>query len=208
MIKNCKNSSGIYSAYNELEKYEKKGLDYTIKYKKQNSKIGIMAIHGGGIEPMTDIIAKDIAKNDYTFYAFIGLKKKNNRIMHITSTCFDEPTSTKFLRSVDTAISIHGCRSTSEIIHVGGLNKKLAELIKKNLIEKGFEIGNCENPEISGENKNNICNKCKDKGVQIEVSASLRERLDGLGRKSRYYKKFISAIRKAIIDYVNVGSRS
>jgi len=203
MIKNCKNSSGIYTSYDELEKYEKKGIDYTIKYKKRNSKIGIMAIHGGGIEPMTDIIAKDIAKNDYNFYAFIGLKKKNNLLMHITSTCFDEPISTKFLRSVDVVVSIHGCRSTKDIIHIGGLNKNLAELIRENLIKKGFEIGNCENPEISGENKNNICNKCKDRGVQIEISTSLRERFHGLGRESRYYKKFISAIRKAVTYYTN-----
>ena len=203
MLKNCENSSGIYSDYYELEKYEKKGIDYIVKYKFKDKKVGIMAIHGGGIEPMTDFIAKDIAKNDYGFYAFIGLKKKNNRILHITSTCFNEPLAMKFVKNVDTVISIHGCNSPKNVVNIGGLNSPFADLIKINLIKKGFIIGKCQNLEISGYNKKNICNKCKDKGVQIEISGSLRNNFDILGREGKYYKKFISAIRKAIETYSN-----
>ena len=131
------------------------------------------------------------------------MKKKNNRILHIISTCFDEPIAMKFLKTFDTILSIHGCNSSKNIIHIGGLNTKLANLIKQSLLEKGFAIGQCENPEISGTDKDNICNKCKRKGVQMEISGSLRDKFKALGRDSRYYKKFISAIRKGIRNYVD-----
>ncbi len=200
---NCNDSNDLYSNYKELKKYEKKGIDFEIRYKlRKKSKFSIIAIHGGKIEYLTDEIAFEIANNKYSYYAFLGIKPKNNYRLHITATCFDEPTALKIASSSLEVIAIHGCKSNKEIIHIGGLDFELVKYLKTNLSKAGFNCGNCENPEISGENPKNICNKGKlKKGIQIELSKGIRKKFETNGIKTEYFYKFISVIKKTLSEY-------
>ena len=73
-----------YANFSALKQNEREGEDYTILHRNGDSKFAIMAPHGGGIEPGTMGIADAIAGNDHTFYAFKGIKKTRNTILHIT----------------------------------------------------------------------------------------------------------------------------
>jgi phage replication-related protein YjqB (UPF0714/DUF867 family) len=56
------------------------------------SRIAIIAPHGGGIEPGSSTIARAIAGEDINMYLFEGIKvAKGNAIVHIASHHFDEP---------------------------------------------------------------------------------------------------------------------
>ncbi len=203
-IHNCKDTNDLYANYAQLKKFEVKNRDYKIDYGiKKDSKIAFFAIHGGRIELFTDKIARDLADDKYSYYRFIGIKKSNNYILHITSTCFDEPAALKVAKASETIVSIHGCKSDKAIIHVGGLNIKLAQLIKNKLISYGFQIGDCDNEEISGNNPNNICNKCKSgAGVQLEISSKLRNLFEKENGKNGIYKRFLMAINDAVKFYL------
>ena len=200
------NNKDLYSNYKELKKYEKKNVDYAIEHSKIKKRdFAIIAIHGGRIEYLTDIIAKDIAKEDFNYYAFKGTKSKNNSILHITATSFDEPIALKIISKSKEVISIHGCKSDEKIIQIGGLDKELVLLLIKRLKGAGFNCSSCKNDEISGNNPNNICNKGKlKKGVQIELSLSLRKEFEKNGRKTDLYKKFINVIRTTLKEYMSL----
>ena len=90
-----------YTNIAELKQNEIEDEDYTILYRELPSKIAIMAPHGGGIEPGTIDIADYLAGCDYTFYAFKGLKKAGNKILHISSNTFDEPIALRVAQNAD-----------------------------------------------------------------------------------------------------------
>ena len=73
-----------------------------------------MAPHGGGIEPGTIDIADSMAGCDHTFYAFKGLKKINNKVLHISSNRFDEALGVQISENALMVISVHGSRFRTE----------------------------------------------------------------------------------------------
>ena len=110
-----------YPNYEELSRHEKKGIDYRIRCT-SNSDITIIAPHGGGIEPGTTKIAKAIAGSKHSFYTFEGIKPTGNRVLHITSTNFNEPIALGVVQKASKVVAIHGCRGDSEEI-VGRLRQ-------------------------------------------------------------------------------------
>ena len=194
-----------YSTYADLKQNEKEDEDYTILYREIDSKFTIMAPHGGGIEPGTIDIADDLAGCDYTFYAFKGLKKSGNKILHINSANFDEPIAVRAAQNADIVISIHGAKDRSQMVHIGGTNEALKQHIMHALRQAGFDAAISEIPGLRGIKTENICNRCKTgKGVQLELSRGLRERLfdnldhRSLRKKTILFYKFMSALKKAL----------
>ena len=133
--------------------------------------VGIIAIHGGNIEPGTSEIAKAIAKDNLSVFI-------NTDSVHIESIDFNNEDIKKFLDRVDTVISIHGEKSVNEsFIMIGGLDKELAAKIKQSL-EKSDFITQKPPERLDGDNLENICNRGRSgKGVQIEISRKLRDEL-------------------------------
>ena len=191
-----------YANFIELERNEREGEDYAILLREANSKIAIIAPHGGGIEPGTIGIADAVASSDYTFYAFKGIKKRGNKILHITSNRFDEPIGIKTSENAYIAISIHGCRDKIEIVFIGGKNRKLKEKIMYGLRTAGFRAVISEEPWLRGKSSENICNRCRSgKGVQLEISRGLREKMfycldrRSLRKKTELFYKFVSTLK-------------
>jgi len=194
-----------YTKYADLKRYEIEDSDYTILYRELGSKFTIMAPHGGGIEPGTIDIADELAGSDYTFYAFKGLKKSGNSTLHINSNAFNEPIALKVAQNADIVISIHGAKDKSEIVYVGGTNQELKQHISYALRLAGFDATISEIPGLRGIKPENICNRCKTgKGVQLELSRGLREKLfDNLGHRSLRKKTvvfytFVNTLREAL----------
>jgi phage replication-related protein YjqB (UPF0714/DUF867 family) len=80
-----------YKNFLELATKETQSIDFRVRLQQRTGKAVVLAPHGGGIEPGTSEIAEAIAGADLSFYAFEGIKPADNRILHITSTRFDEP---------------------------------------------------------------------------------------------------------------------
>jgi phage replication-related protein YjqB (UPF0714/DUF867 family) len=198
-----------YTNIAELKQNEKEDEDYTILYRELPSKIAIMAPHGGGIEPGTIDIADNLAGCDFTFYAFKGLKKAGNKILHINSNIFDEPIGLRAAQNADIVVSIHGAKDKTEIVYIGGTNQELIQILVHALRLGGFDAMICEIPGLRGIKPENICNRCKTrKGVQLELSRGLRETLfDNLGdrslrRKTIVFYQFVNILKEALLLFL------
>ena len=105
-----------YKSFAELRSSEPEKLAYRFQVVKRHTGLAIIAPHGGGIEPGTSEIARAIASNRFSFYAFEGLKKEGNEVLHITSALFDEPGCLRLLNDSDFAVALKrvedfGCRT-------------------------------------------------------------------------------------------------
>ena len=189
----------------------------------RESDIVIIAPHGGGIEPGTSELAKQIAGTEYSFLLFEGVLNKNNKeILHVTSTNIDYPPWIVLLKKALISISIHGTREEtlgSKGVEVGGMNKELISKINHYLTKRGFNV------KHSPQNRNakspkNIVNRARRKGCQLELSKELRESFFGVSTRTRLEREQMFSEKKcssqfyefadAIIDSIenNGGSNA
>ena len=209
-IANIFNSScqDHYSTYSELALVETEGKDYKVITHITSSSIAIIAIHGGRIEPGTSEIARSLAEdgNKYSFYLFEGHKSENNRLLHITSTHFDEPRALALAAKVERLVSVHGMKGEEPFVLMGGLDTSLRERIKIRLKESGFQVKEGMG-SLEGAHPSNITNRCnRHAGVQLEISQALRRLFFGepQANHSRWSTRqaplfrFVSAVQMAI----------
>ena len=194
-----------YASYAELRQNERENEDYTIFHREGDSGIAVIAPHGGGIEPGTVDIADALAGCDHTFYAFKGLKKTGNGILHINSNRFDEARGVEVCRNAVIVISVHGSRFRTEGVLVGGRNEKLKLKIMHALKTAGFDAEISEIPGLRGIRPENICNRCRSgEGVQLEISRGLREKMfdnldhRSLRMKTTFFYKFVNIVKEAL----------
>lgn len=197
-----------YLNFAELKAHEGEGRDYAILHREAASPFAVMAPHGGGIEPGTVDIADAIAGGDHTFYAFKGMKKAGNRILHISSNRYDEPVGAGVATRARIVVSVHGCRDPEAVVFVGGRHEALKMRIRDALNRSGFQATVEEVPGLRGINPDNICNRCRaGMGVQLEISRGLREKMfENLDRRSSRVKtplfdRFVEAVRGALAAY-------
>jgi phage replication-related protein YjqB (UPF0714/DUF867 family) len=202
---------GRYLDFDHLKTFEEEGVDYRIRWRIGNSGIVVLSIHGGDIEPGTCRIADAVAGSEHTFYALVGIKSSGNRVLHITSTLFDEPAALEIVCHSEVIISIHGCAETEPIVHVGGRDLELRQRIQGRLCDVGFMAAIGANPNFEGVDRANICNLCgRGMGAQLEISRGLRSlmfrNLTPEGRKhpTQVFYRFTQAIRDAIEPFGTV----
>jgi len=186
-----------YKNFQQLSLYEKEEEDFEIRYIFRSSEILIMAPHGGMIEPYTGTLAELIAGDFFSCYIFKGIKKKDNRLLHLTSHHFDEPAAMNAARHADTVVAIHGVKDKNkEFIMIGGTASSLCNKLAINLKSAGFHVMP-PTDKIAGTHPGNICNKGKsEKGIQLELSYRLREMLMNDIQKQ---KCFCDTIRFSLI---------
>jgi phage replication-related protein YjqB (UPF0714/DUF867 family) len=167
----------VYRNFAELSKKEKEDIDFRIyTVKQEGSSTVIVAPHGGAIEPGTSEVAKEVANNDLSLAIFEGIKPKNNKRLHITSTNFDEPRCVELVQKSNTVVAIHGEGSSELSVFLGGRDEKLSAKLKEALEGYGFTVKTHENSDLHGLNEVNICNRGRHGvGVQLELSSGLRQ---------------------------------
>ena len=178
-----------YPNFAALEQHERSGIDYCIVIRREEPAFAIVAPHGGGIEPGTSEIADAIAGQRCSFYAFEGLKRSGNSVLHLTSTRFDEPMCLILLGDSSRVVTIHGEESEDdgEGVFVGGLDAELGARIGASLIAKCFDARKHTDCNLQGLDPRNICNRgTAGAGVQLELSRSVRATLfESLTREGR-----------------------
>ena len=192
-----------YRNFGELARHEIAGRDFAIEYIDRGSRVLVMAPHGGEIEPNTSDIARAVAGNDLSFYTFAGLKPRDNRLLHITSSAFDERTALSAAGKAEVVLTVHGHMDPNNaFVMVGGLHSELVARLGTTLQAFGFRV---RPPEAGkrGSQPSNICNRgTTGRGVQLEISRRSREDLCG---DSGLMARFIAAIRGPLLDVQDRG---
>lgn len=177
-----------------------------------DSPLCVIAIHGGGIEPGTTELARDIAGLDFSFYSFEGTKKGGNwENFHpqLESEKFAERIGVALVKSNAGVVSIHGLKDKGNAseIYVGGLDEKLKSQVIPALIAAEFSADEDKAKEHSGRNVHNICNRgWSGKGLQLEITYRLRKRMfEDLDRKkgreitTPHFARFVNTIRTVLL---------
>ncbi|HEX2214894.1 MAG TPA: poly-gamma-glutamate hydrolase family protein [Mycobacterium sp.] len=144
------------------------------------SRFGFLAIHGGGLELMTDVIAERAADaSDASLYV---VRHPDRYPHHLSSAKYDPAQSSslaEFIDHVDVVVSLHGYgrlgRSTQ--ILAGGRNRVLADHVAQHITVPGYRIvTDLESipTELRGLHPDNPVNRTRHGGVQLELSARVR----------------------------------
>jgi phage replication-related protein YjqB (UPF0714/DUF867 family) len=144
------------------------------------STFGFLAIHGGGLEKMTDVIAdRAAAEADASVYVVRHPRDYPN---HLASNAFraeESPLLAEFLDHVDVVVSLHGYgrmnRSTQLL--VGGRNRGLAAHLACHVVIPGYQVITDLDQiprELRGMHPDNPVNRPRGGGAQIELSPRVR----------------------------------
>lgn len=198
----------LYKNYNHLLADYKLNEDFIIECN-QVSNVFIFTPHGGGIEPGTTELVKEIASTDMSYYSFTAKRKTNNKWLHITSTNFDEPTCLAMQSTATTSVAIHGSNEPELAIYIGGQDvqmiKHIMEIFKKHDLDQ-YVAPTLK--DILGLSKNNIVNKNPIKaGVQFEFSYGIRkmmfenvDKAKGRINKTPFFWKIVHSIRESLTE--------
>jgi phage replication-related protein YjqB (UPF0714/DUF867 family) len=195
-----------YQNFAELSESEREDIDFRIfNVKREGSSTVMVAPHGGAIEPGTSEVAKEVANNDLSLAIFEGIKPKDNKRLHITSTNFDEPRCVELVQKSNTVVAFHGERSNELSVFLGGRDDELGAQLKAALERYGYAVKTHGNPDLHGLNEANICNRGRHGvGVQLELSSGLRQTffqsLTDKGRKKPTDElvRFAAAVREGL----------
>lgn len=144
------------------------------------SHFGFLAIHGGGLERMTDVIAeRAAAAAGASVYV---VRHPPDYPDHLSSSAFrpaESATLAAFLDHVDVAVSLHGYgrmnRSTQLL--VGGRNRVLADHVARHVVVPGYELITDVDAiprELRGMHPANPVNLPRGGGAQLELSPRVR----------------------------------
>jgi phage replication-related protein YjqB (UPF0714/DUF867 family) len=154
--------------------------------------VGILALHGGRIEPGTETIARFVARETgASLYVYAGGLPRSNLRLHRPSPYHDSELTAalrRFLAHVRLAISIHGHGRAEGTVFLGGLNEalaaRLAEVARGALPRYSWIFDPVAIPPgLRGRHPRNAVNLPPDRGVQIELPRSLRQILTGAGAR-------------------------
>lgn len=193
LAKSFRSFVDLAAAYDE-------GADYSIScVQRSGSTVGIVAPHGGRIEAHTSEIATEIAGADFSLYVLEGTRPTGNyAALHLTSHYFDEPSCLELLSTCDDVVAIHGCKVAGEVVLLGGLDRELASELGAAITKAGLEC-HLDGHEFPGGHPRNICNRGRRSvGVQLELSAALRE-------SSHDKRKLVAAVREVLASRTQAG---
>jgi phage replication-related protein YjqB (UPF0714/DUF867 family) len=147
-------------------------------------KVGFMAYHGGGLEEMTDVIARAAAAaSECSYYAVL---QPDHLKWHIPShkvSAEESPALQRFIDHVDVVITVHGYGRNNmwTTLLLGGQNRSFADHVADHLRpalpDYVVETRLHEMPrELRGLHHRNPVNLPRQQGVQIELPPRVRGR--------------------------------
>jgi phage replication-related protein YjqB (UPF0714/DUF867 family) len=165
-----------YRNFADLAKHQAPGRDYQIiALSREQSRVAVMAPHGGRIERRTSEIARAIAGEDFNLYLFEGIKPTDNyRCLHLSSHRFDEPECLALIARCQYVVAIHGCEGDEGKALLGGRDTRLRDSIVGALRDAGLVAETDDHP-FPGRDPLNVCNRGASRtGVQIELTVAMR----------------------------------
>ncbi|MGF1610248.1 MAG: poly-gamma-glutamate hydrolase family protein [Kiloniellales bacterium] len=181
-----------YRSFSDLANAQVRGIDYEIIAVPRDSRVAVIAPHGGAIEAGTSGIARAISCDDFSLYLFEGIKRSGNfRSLHLSSRYFDEPQCLNLIAKCEFVVAIHGCRGVDEKVLLGGLDAMLKGQIADALSDVGLAV-ETEGHQFPAVDPNNICNRgASHRGAQLELTSALR--------RSASAALVVSAVRSVLL---------
>ena len=109
--------------------------NHTSEFVHLGSTFGLLAVHGGGIEPGTEEIVRFVAHHsEASLYVYAGRRPAGNLSLHQPSHgtgLGSRPLVLRFLDHVKTAVSIHGHGRMQECAYVGGLHQTMYSVLSR-----------------------------------------------------------------------------
>ena len=151
------------------------------------SRFGFMAIHGGGLEQMTDVIAALAAEGAGASVYIV--EHPPDYPHHLPSTRYlapESPQLAEFLDHVEVAVSLHGYGRSGRGTQLlaGGRNRDLAGHLARCIEIPGYEVIadlDAIPPELRGLHPDNPVNRAPGAGAQLELPPRVR----GTGLRGR-----------------------
>ncbi len=157
-------------------------LDGVVEECELRGRFGFMAFHGGGLEEMTDVIARAAAERSGASY--YGVLHPPDWELHLPSTRVSPAQSATlagFIDHVDVVITVHGFgrRSLMTSLLLGGRNRALAAHVASHLraVLPAYDVlDDLETipKELRGVHADNPVNLPTDAGVQLELPPRVR----------------------------------
>jgi len=199
-----------YKTFKDLTAAHQRGRDYDFKTCEQGLDLVFVAPHGGRIEPETEVIARQLAGDDFSFHVFESHLSPRDYNLHITSHRYNERSAIDLVRRCRKAVGVHGRRSkvsTDEEIWMGGLNRQKVLAVSGQLNAAGFKTRIGGHP-FPATHRKNICNRAIERGVQLEMTLALRKSLCG---EAARMSRFIAAVRRGmgyptVVDSLGSGA--
>ncbi len=144
------------------------------------SRFGFLAIHGGGLEKMTDVIAERAAlAADASVYV---VRHPDHYPHHLSSSAYRAGESERldaFLDHVDVVVSLHGYGRIGRTIQLlaGGGNRALALHLAMHVSVPGYEVITDLEAiprELRGLHRDNPVNRARGGGAQLELTPRVR----------------------------------
>jgi phage replication-related protein YjqB (UPF0714/DUF867 family) len=205
--------SSSFRDFSALVLHLRKDKDYRLHIENRSSEISIIAIHGGGIEPLTSELAGAVAGGEYNLYDLQGLRSFDNAAMRIPIARFDEMRLRGLLERSHTALSIDGVPGDDLVVHLGGRNRRLKAILNEALGEAGFECGSLVTPGAA-HHPQRFYNLTRLGGLHLELPYALRRKmvqgeLTGFGWQepevwTQSFGDFVKAVRGALEAYLAV----
>ncbi|HEY9266124.1 MAG TPA: poly-gamma-glutamate hydrolase family protein [Mycobacterium sp.] len=144
------------------------------------SRFGFLAIHGGGLEQMTDVIAERAA--DAADASVYVVRHPVHYPHHLPSALYRSSESERldeFLDHVDVAVSVHGYGRLGRSTHLlaGGRHRALAEHLARHIDIPGYQVVTDLDAiprELRGLHPDNPVNRVRGGGTQLELSPRVR----------------------------------
>lgn len=146
------------------------------------SRVGFLAFHGGSLERMTDVVAREAA--DRAGASYYGVIQPDDLRWHLPSKLVDpahSPALAEFVAHVDVAIAIHGYGRPDgwTTILLGGQNRTLASHVASHLVPGLPEYHVVDDlddvpVELRGLHPDNPVNRPRQAGVQVELPPRVR----------------------------------
>ncbi len=166
-------SRDTYANFADLAAHEQEGRDFTVTVADRGAPDSVFAFHGGHIDSGTEKIAAAVAGRDWNSYVLVGSSYRQ----HVTSANFDDPRLLDLAKRSQRCVAIHGHKSDTPRICVGGSNEAVRTRVAQSLSGAGlpFEVlTHCEG--LDGLMPTNPANMCHE-GVQLEFSGAARSQL-------------------------------
>lgn len=141
------------------------------------STFGFLAIHGGGLERMTDVIAERAAAAPGASVYLV--RHPDNYPHHLSSACYlagESARLAEFLDRVEYAVALHGYGRSTELL-AGGCNRQLAGHVAQHLSIPGYQLItdlDAMPRELRGLHQDNPVNRPRGGGTQLELSPRVR----------------------------------
>ena len=201
-----------YTSFPELVLHCDANLDYRVQVTDRGAKATIICIHGGAIEPLTSELAAAIAGAEHNLYDLTGLRAEDNRQLRIPVARFEEVRLFTLLKRSHIAVSIDGVPGVDPMVHLGGCNVLLKQILNNQLTQAGYRV--CV-PYTSGaaHDPSRFYNAPIAGGVLLELNSTLRaemtaESLSGMSwqQPSSWqgsFFRFTAAVRSALQTYTD-----